>query len=46
MISGMSGKVSIQEYIEFYNDYRPHSAIGHLSPNEAEELYLSRTKAS
>ena len=34
-------KVSIQEYIEFYNSYRPHSTIGYLTPNEAEEAYFA-----
>lgn len=39
-------KVSIQEYIEFYNGYRPHSAIGYLTPNEAEKAYFAEKKAS
>ena len=39
-------KVSIQEYIEFYNGYRPHSTIGYLTPNEAEEAYFSANKVS
>lgn len=39
-------KVSIQEYIEFYNGYRPHSTIGYLTPNEAEETYFSNNKVS
>ena len=39
-------KVSIQEYIEFYNGSRPHSAIGYMTPNEAEEAYFSDKKVS
>lgn len=39
-------KVSIQEYIEFYNGYRPHSTIGYLTPDEAEEMYFAENKVS
>lgn len=39
-------KVSIQEYIEFYNSYRPHSTIGYLTPNEAEAMYFAENKVS
>ena len=39
-------KVSIQEYIEFYNGYRPHSTIGYLTPNEAEAMYFAENKVS
>ena len=39
-------KVSIQEYIEFYNGYRPHSAVGYLTPNAAEEAYFADNKVS
>lgn len=39
-------KVSIQKYIEFYNGYCPHSAIGYLTPNEAEAMYFAENKVS
>ena len=32
---------AIDEYISFYNDFRPHKAIGYLSPTEFEERYYS-----
>lgn len=32
-------KVLVQEYIEFYNEFRFHSGIGLLTPNKKEELY-------
>lgn len=32
-------QVAVAEYIEFYNDYRPHQRLGSLTPNQAEEEY-------
>ena len=37
-------KVSIQEYIAFYNGFRPHSSNGYLTPNETEEAYFEKVK--
>ncbi len=33
---------SIYEYMEFYNDKRPHSVLGYLTPNKYEENYHNR----
>jgi transposase InsO family protein len=35
-------KNSINEYIVFYNDKRPHKALGYLSPTEYENSYNSQ----
>lgn len=37
-------KESIDKYIKFYNDYRPHETLGNLSPNEFEQKYYDIKK--
>lgn len=37
-------KESIDKYVEFYNDYRPHETLGNLSPNEFEQKYINIKK--
>lgn len=37
-------KKSIDEYIHFYNDYRPHSALKGKTPNEFEKEYYSKNR--
>jgi transposase InsO family protein len=32
----------VKKYIHFYNCRRIHSAIGGMSPNQAEQLYLKQ----
>lgn len=34
----------VDEYVEFYNDYRPHQRLGYLTPNKVEEDYYSQNK--
>ena len=35
---------AVDEYVEFYNDYRPHQRLGYLTPNKVEEEYYSQNK--
>ena len=35
---------AVDEYVEFYNDYRPHQRLGYLTPNKVEEDYYSQNK--
>ena len=35
---------AVDEYVEFYNDYRPHQRLGYLTPNRVEEEYYSQNK--
>ena len=35
---------AVDEYMEFYNDYRPHQRLGYLTPNKVEEEYYSQNK--
>ncbi len=37
-------KESLNKYMLFYNDYRPHETNGNLSPNEYEKLYFDKKK--
>ncbi|MBQ8831059.1 MAG: IS3 family transposase [Oscillospiraceae bacterium] len=30
---------AVKQYIEFYNDYRPHQRLGFLTPNQAEKEF-------
>ncbi len=34
-------RVAVKEYIEFYNDYRPHQRLGFLTPNQAEKEFYN-----
>lgn len=34
-------KDSIDEYINFFNNKRPHERLGNITPNEKEELYFN-----
>jgi len=34
-------RTAVKEYIEFYNDYRPHQRLGFLTPNQAEKEFYS-----
>ena len=36
---------AVEEYVEFYNDYRPHQRLGYLTPNKVEDEYYSQNKA-
>lgn len=33
---------AVNEYVEFYNDYRPHQRLGYLTPNKVEENYYKK----
>ncbi len=35
---------AVDEYVEFYNDYRPHQRLGYLTPNKVEDEYYSQNK--
>ena len=35
---------AVEEYVEFYNDYRPHQRLGYLTPNKVEDEYYSQNK--
>ena len=37
-------KESIDEYIDFYNDYRPHAALKGKTPNEFENDYFNNNR--
>ena len=32
-------RTAVEEYIEFYNDYRPHQRLGFLTPNQVEKAF-------
>jgi len=34
-------KESVEEYVEFYNEYRPHETLGDIPPNKFEENYYA-----
>ena len=36
-------RTAVEEYIEFYNDYRPHQRLGFLTPNQAEKEFYNST---
>ena len=36
-------RTAVAEYIEFYNDYRPHQRLGFLTPNLAEKEFYNST---
>lgn len=35
---------AVREYIDFYNDYRPHQRLGFLTPNQAEKEFYDSTE--
>lgn len=37
-------RIAVKEYIEFYNNYRPHQRLGFLTPNQAEKEFMSRQR--
>ncbi|MDY3286499.1 MAG: IS3 family transposase [Eubacteriales bacterium] len=34
-------RIAVKEYIEFYNDYRPHQRLGFLTPNQVEKKFYN-----
>ena len=36
-------RAAVEDYIEFYNDYRPHQRLGFLTPNQAEKAFYDLT---
>jgi len=34
-------RTAVAEYVEFYNDYRPHQRLGFLTPNQAEKEFYN-----
>lgn len=38
-------RIAVKEYIEFYNDKRPHSVIFYRTPNKYEEEYTRKQAA-
>ena len=36
-------RIAVEEYVEFYNDYRPHQRLGFLTPNQAEKEFYNST---
>lgn len=36
---------SLKKYLDFYNNKRPHSSIGNLTPVQAEELHYKKQNA-
>ena len=38
--------VSLREYMDFYNNRRPHSSIGNQTPAQAEEIYFKKQSAA
>lgn len=37
-------RTAVEEYIGFYNDYRPHQRLGFLTPNQAEKAFYNATE--
>lgn len=37
-------RTAVEDYIEFYNDYRPHQRLGFLTPNQAEKAFYDSGK--
>ena len=35
-------RLAIEQYIEYYNDFRPHQRLGMLTPNQAEDEYFTK----
>lgn len=35
---------AVDEYVEFYNDYRHHQRLGYLTPSKVEDEYYSQNK--
>lgn len=36
---------SIDDYVEFYNDRRPHRTLNYKTPNQFEAIYESKGKS-
>ena len=36
-------RTAVAEYVEFYNDYRPHQRLGFLTPNQVEKEFYNST---
>ncbi len=34
--------ISVIKHLDFYNDYRPHSYLNGMTPNEFEEKYYKK----
>lgn len=34
---------AVKNYIEHYNSYRPHAALGYKTPNQVESEYFAQT---
>ena len=37
-------RIAVDNYIQFYNDYRPHQRLGFLTPNQAEKEFYDSTE--
>ena len=37
---------SVDQFVEFYNEVRPHKTIKYKTPDSFEELYYSKEKAA
>lgn len=35
-------RLAIEQYIEYYNDFRPHQRLSMLTPNQAEDEYFTK----
>ena len=31
---------AVKDYVEFYNEYRPHESLSYKTPNQVEEEYF------
>ena len=36
---------AVDEYVEFYNSFRPHKSLRMLTPNQKEEIYYNSLKS-
>ncbi len=35
-------RTAVQNYLEYFNDYRPHQCLGFITPNQAESEYFEK----